>query len=67
MSSGEVDEILVVGHHLDIVLGTCQVRTPFFKSGKNGREFFVVYWVVDLRGCELSRIKGNMMEDPIVI
>ena len=48
-SSGEVDEVLVIGH-LDTVLGACQVRTPFFKGGNNGREFFVVNWVVYLGG-----------------
>ena len=66
-SSGEVDEVLVIGHHLDTVLGARQVMTPFYKGGNNGKEFFVVNWVVDLRVCELPRIKGNMMKDPIFI
>ena len=66
-SSGEVDKVLVIDHHLDTVLGACQVRTPFFKGRNNDREFFVVKWVVDLGGCELPRIKGNRMKDPIVI
>ena len=42
------------------------IRLLFVSFLSNG-EFFVVNWVVDLRGCELSRIKGNRMKDPIVI
>ena len=49
-SSGEVDEVLVIGHHLDTVLGTRQVRMPLYKGRNNGRELFVVNWVVDLGG-----------------
>ena len=49
-SCGQVDEVLVIGHHLDPVLGAHQVRTLFYKGGYNGREFFVINWVVDLGG-----------------
>ena len=67
VSRGEVDEVLVISHHLNIVLGACQVRLPFFKGGNNGRKFFVVNWVVDLGGCALPRVKGNRMKDFVFI
>jgi hypothetical protein len=67
VSGSEAKEVLMISYNLDSVLGTCQVRASFFKGCNNGQELFVVNWVVHLKGCELPRIKGNKMEDPIFI
>ena len=58
-SSGQIDEVVVISHHLDMVLGARQVRTSFFKGGNNGNEFFLVNGVVDLRRSKLPRIEGT--------
>ena len=41
-STGKIDEVLVINHHVDMVLGAFQVMTPFFKGDNNGIEFFTL-------------------------
>ena len=56
---GEVDEILVVGQHLNTMLGPKQIGSPFDKGQDNSCKLFVVDMIIDFQGCKLLEVEGD--------
>ena len=58
-------KVFVVGTYLDLVRGSFEVVTPFFKSANDGQEFAVVNIIIPFSRVEAFRIESTRVPLPI--
>ena len=66
-SVGEVDEILVVNQHLNMMLDPSQVGSPFGEGQDDSCKLLVVHWTIAFRSYKLVRVEGDRKQGAIVV
>ena len=66
-SSGQVDEIPVVGQHLNTILGPTYIASPFSEGQDDSCKLLVVHWTIAFRSYKLVRVEGDRKQGAIVV